>query len=92
VGKAAEAEGYLHATFFRYLAELRTAKRVQRERKEKSWSLTVAKPDPNNSGATPDTTETGDTSDTFETAETSNPNGHEVSSLKSINTLNTHNK
>ena len=88
--KAAEAEGYTHATFYRKRKELRAANRVQRSRKDKTWSQAAAQADSTANGATPDTVETDDTFDTIDTsatAETGIPSGHEVSGIKSIKSI-----
>jgi hypothetical protein len=91
--KAAEAEGYTHASFFRKLRELRAANRVQKDRKARTWSSAGARPDSTANGATPDTSETDDTFDTIDTsatAETGIPSGHEVSGIKSITSIKHH--
>lgn len=91
--KTAEAEGYTHAKFYRRRKELLRANRVQRDRKDRTWSRAGARPDSTANGATHDTAETDDTFDTFdtfETAETGIRSGHEVSSIKSIKSLKDH--
>jgi hypothetical protein len=91
--KAAEADGYTHATFYRSRKKLLRANRVQRDRKDRTWSQAAAQPDSTADGATPDTAETDDTFDTFdtfETAETGIRSGQEVSSIKSIKSLKDH--
>jgi len=89
--KVAEVEGYTHATFFRKLNELEKAKLVQKDRKARTWSLAGTQLDLAANGPTPDTAETDDTFETFETSDTARTrirSGHEVSSIKSVTSLN----